>query len=82
MGTGAAKRSDDCFFMKHSKVWAPRAIRRVRIRETTKIGEYLIADSLAALTGLVQMEGFSSRRTSLAKVTYQFIPPVLHEERS
>ena len=56
VGTGAAKRSDDCFFMKHSKVWAPQAIRRVRIRETTKIGEYLIADSLAALTGLVQMD--------------------------
>jgi bifunctional non-homologous end joining protein LigD len=42
--------------MKHSKVWAPKTIRRVRIREKTKIGDYLIADSLAALIGLVQMD--------------------------
>jgi len=53
---GSAKKGDECFFMKHSKVWAPPAIRRVRIREKTKIGEYLIADSLAALVGLVQMD--------------------------
>jgi bifunctional non-homologous end joining protein LigD len=53
---GSAKKGDECFFMKHSKVWAPAAIRRVRIREKTKIGEYLIADSLAALVGLVQMD--------------------------
>ena len=45
----------DCFFMKHSKVWAPPALRRVRIREKTKIGEYLIADSVAAVVSLVQM---------------------------
>ncbi len=44
-----------CFFMKHSQVWAPAALRRVRIREQTKLGEYLIADSLAAVVGLVQM---------------------------
>src|SRR5205807_1565445 len=56
IAAGAAKRSDDCFFMKHSKVWAPQAIRRVRIREKAKIGEYLIADSLAAVAGLVQMD--------------------------
>jgi len=46
----------DCFFMKHSKVWAPPSLRRVRIREKTKIGEYLIADSLAGVVGLVQMD--------------------------
>jgi bifunctional non-homologous end joining protein LigD len=45
----------DCFFMKHSKVWAPGPLRRVKIREKTKEGEYLIADSLAALVALVQM---------------------------
>jgi len=50
------KKGAECFYMKHSKVWAPPAIRRVRIREKTKIGEYLIADSLAALVGLVQMD--------------------------
>jgi bifunctional non-homologous end joining protein LigD len=50
------KRGEECFFMKHSKVWAPKTIRRVRIREKTKIGDYLIADSLSALVGLVQMD--------------------------
>jgi bifunctional non-homologous end joining protein LigD len=50
------KKGDDCLFMKHSKVWAPPAIRRVRIRERPKVGEYLIADSIAALVGLVQMD--------------------------
>jgi bifunctional non-homologous end joining protein LigD len=42
--------------MKHSKVWAPSALRRVRIREQTKLGEYLIADSVAAIVGLAQMD--------------------------
>jgi bifunctional non-homologous end joining protein LigD len=51
---GAAK-GVDCVFMKHAKVWGPSAIRRVRIREKTKVGEYLIADSSAALIGLAQM---------------------------
>jgi bifunctional non-homologous end joining protein LigD len=44
-----------CFFMKHSQVWAPAALRRVRIQEKTKVGEYLIADDLAGVVGLVQM---------------------------
>ena len=46
----------DCIFMKHSKVWAPEALRRVRIRERKKIGEYVIADSVAALMSLAQMD--------------------------
>jgi bifunctional non-homologous end joining protein LigD len=44
-----------CFYMKHSKLWAPPALRRVRIREKTKVGEYLVADSAAAVVSLVQM---------------------------
>jgi bifunctional non-homologous end joining protein LigD len=51
----AASRDAGCFYMKHSKLWAPPALRRVRIREKTKVGEYLIADSPAALVSLVQM---------------------------
>ena len=51
----AVKSGTDCFYMKHSKVWAPPGLRRVRIREKTKIGEYLVADSLPALVALVQM---------------------------
>lgn len=45
----------ECFFMKHSKVWAPEPLRRVRIQEKTKVGEYLIADTLAGVVGLAQM---------------------------
>jgi bifunctional non-homologous end joining protein LigD len=47
--------SSDCFFMKHSKVWAPSQLRRVRIQEKKKVGDYLIADDLSAVVGLVQM---------------------------
>jgi bifunctional non-homologous end joining protein LigD len=45
----------ECFYMKHSKVWAPSGLRRVRIQEKTKVGEYLVADTAAALVGLAQM---------------------------
>jgi bifunctional non-homologous end joining protein LigD len=45
-----------CSYMKHSKVWAPPALRRVSIQEKTKVGEYLIADTLPALISLVQMD--------------------------
>jgi bifunctional non-homologous end joining protein LigD len=52
---GSGPRDAGCFYMKHSKVWAPAPVRRVRIQEKTKVGEYLIADTIAALVGLVQM---------------------------
>ena len=45
----------ECVYMKHSKVWAPSPLRRVRIQERTKLGEYLIADDLPGVIGLVQM---------------------------
>jgi bifunctional non-homologous end joining protein LigD len=45
----------DCFYMKHSGVWAPEALRRVKIQEKTKVGEYLVADDLQGLVSLVQM---------------------------
>jgi len=51
-----ARKGVDCIFMKHAKAWGPSALRRVRIREKTKVGEYLIADSAAALVGLAQMD--------------------------
>jgi len=50
-----ARKGIDCLFMKHAKAWGPAPIRRVRIREKTKTGEYLIVDTLPALVGLVQM---------------------------
>jgi bifunctional non-homologous end joining protein LigD len=45
-----------CFYMKHSKVWAPPALERVNIQEKTKVGGYLVANSGAALASLVQMD--------------------------
>ena len=51
-----ARKGIDCVFMKHAKVWGPAPIRRERIREKTKTGEYLIVDTLPALIGLVQMD--------------------------
>jgi len=46
----------ECFYMKHSKVWAPEAVTRVRIQEKTKLGEYLVANSVAAIVSLAQMD--------------------------
>jgi bifunctional non-homologous end joining protein LigD len=46
----------ECFFMKHSKVWAPKALRRVRIKEKTKLGQYLIADDISGIVSLAQMD--------------------------
>jgi len=36
--------TDECYYMKHSKVWAPSALRRVRIQEKKKV----VRQSLAA----------------------------------
>jgi bifunctional non-homologous end joining protein LigD len=44
-----------CMMLRHGKAWGPPAIRRVRIRELRKTGEYLVADSRTALVGLAQM---------------------------
>jgi bifunctional non-homologous end joining protein LigD len=48
--------SGECRFMKHSKVWAPAAVRRVRIPEKAKVGEYLVVDTEEALLSVVQMD--------------------------
>jgi bifunctional non-homologous end joining protein LigD len=45
-----------CSFMRHSRVWAPAALRRVRIPEQKKVGEYLIADTPEAVVALAQMD--------------------------
>jgi bifunctional non-homologous end joining protein LigD len=44
-----------CSYLKHAKAWGPNALRRVRIREKTKVGEYLVADSVEAVISLAQM---------------------------
>jgi bifunctional non-homologous end joining protein LigD len=45
----------ECRFLKHSRSWAPEVVRRVRIPEKTKVGEYLVVDTRAALLSIVQM---------------------------
>jgi bifunctional non-homologous end joining protein LigD len=44
-----------CRYLKHAKAWGPNALRRVRIQEKTKVGEYLVADSIEAVISLAQM---------------------------
>jgi bifunctional non-homologous end joining protein LigD len=44
-----------CIYLKHAKAWGPNALRRVEIQEKTKIGQYLIADSIEAIVSLAQM---------------------------
>jgi bifunctional non-homologous end joining protein LigD len=44
-----------CFYQKHTGYWAPESVRRVKIKEKRKVGEYLVVDSLPALIGLVQI---------------------------
>jgi len=44
-----------CHYLKHAKAWGPSALRRVRIQEKKKVGEYLVADSIEAVVSLAQM---------------------------
>jgi bifunctional non-homologous end joining protein LigD len=44
-----------CSYLRHAKAWGPTALRRMRIREKTKVGEYLVADSISAVVALAQM---------------------------
>lgn len=45
-----------CSFMKHSKVWAPDALGRMRIQEKRKLGEYLWIRDTASIIGLLQRD--------------------------
>ncbi len=44
-----------CRYLRHAKAWGPAVLRRVRIREKTKIGEYLVGESISAVVALAQM---------------------------
>jgi len=44
-----------CIYLKHAKQWGPNALRRVKIQEKTKVGEYLVADNIEAVVSLAQM---------------------------
>ena len=48
--------SSECIYMKHSKLWAPQQLTRVRIQEKTKVGEYLVIESADAIVALAQMD--------------------------
>lgn len=45
-----------CQYMRHSRVYAPRSVRRVAIQELHKVGTYLVVDDLDALLALVQLD--------------------------
>ncbi len=45
----------DCTYLKHGKTWGPQTLRRVNIREKTKVGEYMVADSIEGLVSMMQM---------------------------
>jgi bifunctional non-homologous end joining protein LigD len=44
-----------CTFLRHTRAWGPTALRRVRIPEKTKVGEYLVADDISGIVALAQM---------------------------
>ena len=45
----------ECFYQKHAGPWAPASLRRIRIAEKTKTGDYLVIEDVSGLVGLVQM---------------------------
>jgi bifunctional non-homologous end joining protein LigD len=47
--------SGQCFYMKHSSMRVPAPLRRVKVQEKLKVGDYLIADTAASVVALVQM---------------------------
>jgi bifunctional non-homologous end joining protein LigD len=46
---------DDCQYLRHSKLWGPKVLRRIRIQEKTKVGEYMVVESIEGLISLIQM---------------------------
>jgi bifunctional non-homologous end joining protein LigD len=52
---GLTGEPDACFYVKHSEVWAPPAMRRISIKERTKKAQYLVIDDLAGLISAAQM---------------------------
>jgi bifunctional non-homologous end joining protein LigD len=44
-----------CAYMKHSKLWGPSVLRRVRIQEKAKVGDYMVAGNLPSVIGIAQI---------------------------
>ncbi len=47
---------EHCMFLRHARAWGPSALERVRIREKHKLGEYLVANDVAGVVGLAQID--------------------------
>jgi len=47
---------EHCMFLRHARAWGPSALERVKIREKHKVGEYLVANDVAGVVGLAQMD--------------------------
>lgn len=44
-----------CNYMRHRRVWGPDVLKRVNIKEKTKVGEYLAVVNLEGIVALAQM---------------------------
>ena len=44
-----------CNYMRHRRVWGPNVLKRVSIKEKTKVGEYLAVVNLEGIVALAQM---------------------------
>jgi bifunctional non-homologous end joining protein LigD len=49
-------REEAGVFMRHARAWGPSVLRRVKLQEKTKVGEYLVVDDEAGLVALAQMD--------------------------
>ena len=47
---------DHCMFLRHARAWGPAALERVKIREKHKTGEYLVANDVAGVVALAQID--------------------------
>jgi bifunctional non-homologous end joining protein LigD len=47
---------EECMFLRHARAWGPAALERVKIREKHKVGEYLVANDVAGVVALAQID--------------------------
>jgi bifunctional non-homologous end joining protein LigD len=47
--------SSPCNYLRHSKLWGPKTLRRVKIKEKTKVGDYMVVDDIEGVISLAQM---------------------------
>jgi bifunctional non-homologous end joining protein LigD len=54
--SGRPSRKAGCFFQKHLAYTVPAALRRIPIKERNKVGQYVVADDVAGLVALAQLD--------------------------